>query len=312
MRRRRARPDGEDRRGGALAGDLGRGAHISSNGRVFLAGDAAHLMPPNGGFGGNTGIHDAHNLACKLAYVLRAAPIRSCSKPTTRNGGRSASSRSSRPTRAMSRAPRPISARPTSSRSRPISISRLGYLYNSPAIVAETARRAVHDDPQRRYGRPGSRAPHVWLERSGRQDILARPVRRRHSSCWPASQGDAWCAGGAAPRPRNFPALPFECLLSSAGVIPGSRSGDLSRPSACHPDGAMLVRPDGFVGWRSKRGMVSDPQKRAARRAIGRLLHEGSDAISRPLPALPLAWAISPPSGQPFDVEAVRAGRGCD
>ena len=39
-------------------------------GRVFLAGDAAHLMPPNGGFGGNTGIHDAHNLAWKLASVL--------------------------------------------------------------------------------------------------------------------------------------------------------------------------------------------------------------------------------------------------
>ena len=39
--------------------------------RVFLAGDAAHLMPPTGGFGGNTGIHDAHNLACKLAYVVR-------------------------------------------------------------------------------------------------------------------------------------------------------------------------------------------------------------------------------------------------
>ncbi|HEY6704448.1 MAG TPA: FAD-dependent monooxygenase, partial [Xanthobacteraceae bacterium] len=40
-------------------------------GRVFLAGDAAHLMPPNGGFGGNTGIHDAHNLAWKLALVLK-------------------------------------------------------------------------------------------------------------------------------------------------------------------------------------------------------------------------------------------------
>jgi hypothetical protein len=40
------------------------------DGRVFLAGDAAHVVPPNGGFGGNTGVHDAHNLAWKLAAVL--------------------------------------------------------------------------------------------------------------------------------------------------------------------------------------------------------------------------------------------------
>ena len=36
-------------------------------GRVFLAGDAAHRFPPAGGFGMNTGIQDAHNLAWKLA-----------------------------------------------------------------------------------------------------------------------------------------------------------------------------------------------------------------------------------------------------
>src|SRR6185312_1343847 len=44
--------------------------------RVFLAGDAAHVMPPTGGFGGNTGVADAHNLAWKLAMVLdgRADP----------------------------------------------------------------------------------------------------------------------------------------------------------------------------------------------------------------------------------------------
>jgi 2-polyprenyl-6-methoxyphenol hydroxylase-like FAD-dependent oxidoreductase len=41
------------------------------DGRVFIIGDAAHLMPPNGGFGGNTGIHDAHSLAWKLAHVIR-------------------------------------------------------------------------------------------------------------------------------------------------------------------------------------------------------------------------------------------------
>src|SRR5512132_1941872 len=40
-------------------------------GRVFLAGDAAHVVPPNGGFGGSTGVQDARNLAWKLAAVVR-------------------------------------------------------------------------------------------------------------------------------------------------------------------------------------------------------------------------------------------------
>jgi putative polyketide hydroxylase len=39
------------------------------NSRVLLAGDAAHVMPPTGGHGMNTGIGDADNLAWKLAAV---------------------------------------------------------------------------------------------------------------------------------------------------------------------------------------------------------------------------------------------------
>lgn len=39
-------------------------------GRAFLAGDAAHALPPTGGFGINTGFADVHNLAWKLALVL--------------------------------------------------------------------------------------------------------------------------------------------------------------------------------------------------------------------------------------------------
>ncbi|GMH01517.1 hypothetical protein Nepgr_003356 [Nepenthes gracilis] len=43
---------------------------LSSDNRIILAGDAAHRFPPAGGFGMNTGIQDAHNLAWKLASVI--------------------------------------------------------------------------------------------------------------------------------------------------------------------------------------------------------------------------------------------------
>ncbi|KAG5520680.1 hypothetical protein RHGRI_033310 [Rhododendron griersonianum] len=44
---------------------------VSGDKRIILAGDAAHRFPPAGGFGMNTGIQDAHNLAWKLASVLK-------------------------------------------------------------------------------------------------------------------------------------------------------------------------------------------------------------------------------------------------
>ena len=53
-----------DRRHGAGGGKFGAG-------RVWLAGDAAHLFTPTGGFGMNTGIDDAANLAWKLAAMVQ-------------------------------------------------------------------------------------------------------------------------------------------------------------------------------------------------------------------------------------------------
>ncbi|KAK4429710.1 putative polyketide hydroxylase [Sesamum alatum] len=44
---------------------------LAGNNRIILAGDAAHRFPPAGGFGMNTGIQDVHNLAWKLASVLK-------------------------------------------------------------------------------------------------------------------------------------------------------------------------------------------------------------------------------------------------
>jgi len=46
-------------------------------GRVFLAGDAAHIHPPTGGLGMNTGLQDAHNLGWKLASVCRGEALES-------------------------------------------------------------------------------------------------------------------------------------------------------------------------------------------------------------------------------------------
>jgi hypothetical protein len=43
-------------------------------GRVLLAGDAAHVHPPAGGQGLNTGVQDAYNLGWKLAHVVRGGP----------------------------------------------------------------------------------------------------------------------------------------------------------------------------------------------------------------------------------------------
>ncbi|KAL8226450.1 hypothetical protein R6Q57_016282 [Mikania cordata] len=50
--------------------------YLACENRVILAGDAAHRFPPAGGFGMNTGIQDAHNLAWKLAAIIKGiAPI---------------------------------------------------------------------------------------------------------------------------------------------------------------------------------------------------------------------------------------------
>ena len=71
-----------------------RRRHAIGDGRVFIAGDAAHVMSPTGGFGMNTGIQDAVDLSWKLAAVLarlgRRRPARllrrpSASRSATRN-----------------------------------------------------------------------------------------------------------------------------------------------------------------------------------------------------------------------------------
>ena len=139
-------------------------------GRAFLAGDAAHLMPPNGGFGGNTGIHDAHNLAWKLAHGVARA-IASPALLDTYEAERKPVSKftvEQAYTRYVTRTAPYLGAKDFEPPANDFNIE-LGYLYRSPAIVAEDEDDKVHDDPHQTFGRPGSRAPHVWLSRDGKR-----------------------------------------------------------------------------------------------------------------------------------------------
>jgi len=222
-----------------------------SVGRTFIIGDAAHLMPPNGGFGGNTGIHDAHNLAWKLAQVSRgqahARLLDSYAaerKPVAQFTVEQAFSRyvaRTAPWLAATQQTEPLA---------PDFDIEIGYLYG---------RDRVHMDPRNARGMPGARIPHYWLERGGTRVstvdltghwlLLAGPEGANwHDAAKGVAQGlsdlplDAWRVGGEL----NDPAGEF---CATVGISPG---------------GAILVRPDGFVAWRSESG---DAQPAVALRA---------------------------------------------
>src|SRR5262245_26405038 len=117
-------------------------------GRVFLAGDAAHLMPPNGGFGGNTGIHDAHNLAWKLALVLKGAGsprLLDTYEPERKPASKFTVEQAY--TRYVTRTAPYLGANDFEPQAHDFNIE-LGYLYRSPAILAENGVDKGHDDPR--------------------------------------------------------------------------------------------------------------------------------------------------------------------
>jgi FAD binding domain len=134
---------------------------------VFLVGDAAHAMPPNGGFGGNTGIHDAHNLAWKLAYVLNemAGPglLTTCEAERRPVGKFTVEQAYAR---YVTRPASYLGVKDYEPLVPDFDIE-VGYLYHSPAILLEPGEIKPHELPSESFGRPGSRAPHLWIERDG-------------------------------------------------------------------------------------------------------------------------------------------------
>ena len=207
------------------------------DGRIFLAGDAAHNMPPTGGFGGNTGVADANNLAWKLAFVLNGAagpalletydverqPVGefTCEQAYTRYVARLDPELGTEDIQ-------PFVADP------PI---ELGHRYRSSAVILEEDDDgASHEDPHQPSGRPGTRAPHVELDAGSTLDLFGRGFVV-------LSPAEAGCS---AARAAGIDAH----RIDSPAFVEAYGTG---------AEGAVLVRPDGFIAWRA-RSVAEDPE----------------------------------------------------
>jgi 2-polyprenyl-6-methoxyphenol hydroxylase-like FAD-dependent oxidoreductase len=219
-----------------------------TEGRVFLVGDAAHVMPPMGGFGGNTGVQDTHNLAWKLALVLKGVAGRELL--ATYNIERQPIGEL-----AMQQAYTRYVLRVVPERGKEgmqplvddLSLE-IGYRYRSAAIVAESdSATSLFEDPRKSKALPGTRAPHVVLQRAGKP-ISMLDLFTRNFCVLAAADGGAWCDAGRAA------AGDLGLALDAHGVGHGDVSdpdGRFADAYGLSPSGAVIVRPDGFVAWRA-------------------------------------------------------------
>jgi 2-polyprenyl-6-methoxyphenol hydroxylase-like FAD-dependent oxidoreductase len=196
-------------------------------GRVFLAGDAAHVTTPEGGLGMNCGIADVHNLAWKLAGAITgwAGPaLLDTYEPERRPHAVACVDASLGP------------ARPPN----PIDGLVLGHTFQSAAVIDDGTTEPKRRDLVGEYvpmARPGHRAPHLWLDpRTSTLDLF----------------GSAFVAltdlAGKPALDRAVDRAAITGVPLSAHAVAAAGWHTLYGLGA---GGVVLVRPDGYVAWRS-------------------------------------------------------------
>jgi putative polyketide hydroxylase len=221
------------------------------DGRVFLVGDAAHVMPPTGGFGSSTGIQDAHNLAWKLAAVLDgwADPALLDSydeerRPICQATVEQAVLRSKDRLRLLGgREER----RSVHSGIVEDALVWLSWRYRSSAVTPwdEGVLPGYGVWSAENDGRPGSRAPHLRLRRGG-SELSVLDLFGSQPVLLTGPDNRAWReAARAASHELGVP-----LAVHGIGVDLTDLDDRWPELYGVTAQGAVLVRPDGVVAWR--------------------------------------------------------------
>ncbi len=238
-------------------------------GNVFLAGDAAHRMTPAGGLGLNTGIQDVHNLCWKLAAVIHGWADQGL-LDTYETERRPVAEYN------VDRSVSMITGDDKVNHRTGLDVD-LGFIYASRAIVPDGSELApTSNGDYAPVARPGSRAPHLWLEgERGRASML--DLFGPHFTLLTGRRSKGWrFAAGEIADELQVP------LLDRTEACRGAHQGKNEAWMAHYgveETGAVLIRPDGHVAWRSAAAPFEAGEvRRALNTVIGRC---GDPALSR-------------------------------
>ncbi|MDJ0346943.1 FAD-dependent monooxygenase [Streptomyces sp. H10-C2] len=241
-------------------------------GRVFIAGDAAHVIPPTGAFGASTGIQDVYNLAWKLSLVLARAAgpglldtygteRRPVALETAKQAGLRFAVREGK--RLEDVADELVDE----------TTMTFGYRYRSGAFSPHFAEPAgpLLEDPDHPSAQPGARAPHAIVQVKDGGEMSVVDLFGRGFVLFTSGAADS-LAGTAAQAAGRLGVDLVAYRVGPDGDLIDPK-GDWASRYKVGDDGAVLVRPDGFVGWRAA-GAV--PGTADLERALRQLLDLGA------------------------------------
>ncbi|KAL8640833.1 MAG: hypothetical protein Q9228_002292 [Teloschistes exilis] len=255
-------------------------AECLQHGRIFLAGDAAHQMPPWAGQGATSGIADIHNLTWKLAAVMSGqaseALLKTYDMERVPVGKEAAevSANAADETGILSTKKNLTVA--LSLLKRILIVPGYGYSYAGQTICEEDTSPLggltwrPWTLPSLLFsidGRPGRRVPHVWVEQDGRR-ISTLDVCGKTLVLLAGSDGGSWTECAKKLSSVLGIGMAAYCVGPEGDLV--SPRGAFEAATGVSSQGAVLVRPDDFIVWRQRR-KCSDPQaelERAMKKAL--------------------------------------------